>query len=268
MFSPMPTGGFARMTMTLALAAPVLLAFAAPQVKAATIEKIERRGKLEVCLNPDAMPYSTAFDGEKGLHIDLANAIARELGVSTLFSWVQFRFQAKYTHCDAFMGVGVLPGEDDGPTKKTKPIFDFDTLLVSRPGLQLDTLEALDGRKIAVQTGSLAHVTLLDRPVDVRVSYIREEVMLAAIADGTLDAGFVSNVGLNWYLKNNPKAEFKIWPATIAQDKTGYPIAIGLRRADKATLDRFNEILDKLAATGEMARIFDKYGLAGLLRTP
>ncbi len=234
---------------------------------AATIEKIERRGILEVCVNPDAMPYSTAFDGEKGLHIDMANAFAKELGVSTRFSWVQFRYQAKYTRCDAYMGVGIFKGEeDDGPVKKTQAIFDYETVLVSRPDTKLDTLDALNGQKIGVQSGSLAHVTLLDRPVDTRVSFIRENEMLDAIRDGRLDGGFVSNVSLAWYRKNHPDAKLAEWPASIAQKPTGYPIGVGLRRVDAATVKRFNEIIDKLRASGELAKIFGNYGMEKLVQ--
>ena len=89
--------------------------------------------------------------------------------------------------------------------------------------------------------------------------------MLAAISDGRLDAGFVSNVSLNWFLKNHPQAKFAEWPASIAQDPTGYPIAVGLRKTDAASVERFNKIITKLEDTGELERIFSKYGLEKLI---
>lgn len=245
-----------------------LIAAGTTAAVSAPIKSIERRGILEVCLNPDAMPFSTAVEGPRGLHVDLANAIAREIGVSASFSWIQFRFQAKYTRCDAYMGVGVLPGEDDSPVKKTKPFLKFETVLVSRPGVKLDTLEALDGKKIALQSGSLAHVKLLDRPVDVRVAFTREDELLAAVADGRLDGGFVSNFGLQWFLKRHPEAHFETWSVAPFQDRAGYPIAIGLRKADKETVERFETIIGKLRESGELARIFAAYGMADLLMEP
>ena len=254
-----------RRSAELAMVAVFLICPLVPSAASATIEKIQRRGVLEVCVNPDAMPFSSAFNGANGLQIDLANAVARELGVSATFSWVQFRFQAKYTRCDAYMGVGVLPGEDGGPVKKTHPFLKFETILVSRPGMKLTNLEALDGLKVGVQSGSLAHVTLLKRTVDTRVSFTREADMLAAILDGRLDAGFVSNVSLNWFLKNHPQAKLAEWPASIAQDPTGYPIAVGLRKTDEASVERINKIIAKLEETGELERIFSKYGLEKLI---
>lgn len=244
------------------------MAVAPTDSAAANIASIERRGVLEVCLNPDAMPFSTADEGPRGLHVDLANAIAQELGVRASFSWIQFRYQAKYTRCDAYMGVGVLPGEDDGPVKKTKPFMRFETVLVSQPGVTLDTLQSLDGKKIGLQSGSLAHVKLLDRPVDVHVSFTHEDDLLAAISDGRLDGGFVSNFALHWYLKRHHDVRFATWPVDEFQSPSGYPIAIGLRKADKATVERFELALQKLRESGELGRLLEEYGMRNLSVTP
>jgi ABC-type amino acid transport substrate-binding protein len=233
-------------------------------VAAAPLSLIERRGTLRVCVNPDAMPFSGLVDGEEGLHIDLARVFARELDVAPDFKWVQFRFQAKYTQCDAFMGVGIFPKAEPGPTKTTEPIFQLETLLVSRPGQKLVKLEDLDGLRVATQSGSLAHVTLLKRPVDVRVSLIHEEDILNAVANGDIDVGVVSNVALGWYLKHHPKKSFEVRSASIVQDVTGYPMAIGLRGADVATVKSFNAIIERLKTSGELTAILSNYGIEPL----
>lgn len=233
--------------------------------QAATIDRIKSRGTLVVCVNPDAMPYSRLRGGEEGLHIDLANALAGELGVAAQFSWVQYRFQAKYTQCDAFMGVGVLEGEDDGPVKLTKPILRYKTVLATRPDKSISKLEDLDGLRVATQSGSLAHVTLLKRPVDIRVSLRSDAIILDAIEKGDIDVGVVSNVGYEWYLKSHPETSFATSSASVVQDVLGYPIAIGIRKANAETMTAVNSAIDRLVTSGEMKKIFSKYGIEDAL---
>lgn len=247
--------------MGLALSVFGTASFLAGPAAAASIDRIQKRGVLEVCVNPDAMPFSRLQDGESGLHLDLAKAFARELGVSAKFSWVSFRYQAKYTQCDAFMGVGVLGGKDDGPVKKTKPFFRYETVLATRPDKKITKLEDLDGLRVATQTGSLAHVTMLKRPIDIRVSLLDDTRILDAIDKGEIDVGVVSNIGLGWYLKTHPDKSFARSSASVVQDRTGYPIAVGMRRANDETLELANAALDRLIASGEMKKIFEPYGL-------
>jgi len=230
-------------------------------VGAAPLSLIERRGTLKVCVNPDAMPFSSVLDGEQGLHIDLARMFAQELGVRPEFNWVQFRFQAKYKHCDAIMGVGIFPTTEPGHLKTTEPLFQLETVLVSKGGRKLAELKDLDGLRVATQSGSLAHVALLKRPVDVRVSLIHDEDVLDAVAKGDVDVGVVSNVALGWYLKRHPDADLEARSASVVQDVTGYPMAVGLRQADAATIKEFNSVIERLKASGKLAAVLSNYGL-------
>lgn len=254
--------------MNLAILLALAVACSTNAAVAASIDRIQKRGVLEVCVNPDAMPFSSIEKGESGLHIDVAKAFARELGVSTKFSWVNYRYQAKYTQCDAFMGVGVLGGEDDGPVKKTKPFFRFENVLATRPDKKISKLDNLDGLRVATQSGSLAHVTMLNRPIDIRVSLLNDTKILDAVDKGDIDVGVVSNIGLGWYLKTHPDKSFGQSPASIVQEMTGYPLAVGMRKADANTLGLANAAIDRLLASGEMKKIFEAYGLEEAVMSP
>ena len=235
-----------------------------PSANAAPMEYILKRGVFEVCASPDAMPFSQMrpSGGGIGLHIDLGEALARELGVGAKFSFVNFQYEAKHTSCDAFMSVGVLDGEQEkGPVKRTVPIIQYDTLMITKPERTITKIEDLDGLKIATQSGSLAHVTLLKRPVDVRVSLLHEDDLLNALDRGDIDVGIVTNIGYYWFLKNNPSKAFRAQPASIVQTPTAYPIAIGLRKPDDKTLALTNAAIARLQASGEMLTIFTKYGI-------
>ncbi len=249
-----------RLSITTIAVSAALVACTASLALAGTIEQIRKRGFLYVCASPMAMPFSSGPSPEEGFGVDLAGALARQLGVDVKFSWVQYRFEARFTDCDAFMGVGVLPG-DKSPLKKTEPILQVESLLVTRPDRDVGSLDDLDGLRVALQSGSLAHVKLLERSVDIRVSYTSDDRVLNAVLEGEVDAGVVTSVGLGWFLARNPGSALKYKLASFLQTPTGYPMAIGLRKTSDETLRLFNEALAELNKTGEMTRLKAKYGL-------
>lgn len=257
---------FAVMTVGVVAVCGTFCVNAGPAVSE-TFEKIKSRGVFEVCLSPKSMPLSTVFDGEKGVHVDLSKALARELGVSARFGWIQFRYQAKYTECDAFVGVGIIPGvKDEGRLKKSKPFMQFDTLMVTNPGKTISNLSELDGLTVATQSGSLSHAAIVTKTkATARLGFTDEEDLLANVADGSVDVGIVTNIGYAWYLHKNPDAKFNVQPAKIFQDITGYAMAIGLRNSDEAAVVAVNDALDRLKSSGEMCKIFTKYGLQSTL---
>jgi ABC-type amino acid transport substrate-binding protein len=240
-------------------------------VEAAPLDKIMNRGVFEVCVSPGAEPYSelSKTGSPHGFHIDLGGALARELGVEPKFRFINFNFEARHTSCDAFMSAGVFEGKSEGRTRKSEPYLLFDTLLVTKPDRNIKSLDDLNGLRVAVQMGSLAHVTLLGRPVDIRVSMTRENDLLSALARDEIDAGVVTNIGYYWYLRNNPKSAFKAQTASILQTPTGYPIAIALRNADDKAVTAVNAAIQRLKQTGELLSIMKSWGLENVpIATP
>ena len=174
-----------------------------------TIEKIRRYGVLNVCASDDSLPFSSDSKATPGVHLELAKLLAAKLGVALQVSWVMLRHQAKYTDCDAFMGVAVLTGSE-GFIKKTVPFMHIETLAVTKPGKGLETLDDLNGLRVATPAASVGHMILVDRPVEIAVGYVRDEQVLDAVRRGDVDVGLVLNTGLGWYMKNNPDADLEI----------------------------------------------------------
>lgn len=233
----------------------------APAVQAGTLAEIKHKNVFKICANRHAMPFSDSDTPLPGAHIELAEAMARELGAALDISWVTFRHQAKYKPCDAFMGVAVL-GDDEGFLKKTEPYLNVKMYVVSRKGLHLSRLEDLDGLKVAAPSASLAHTVLVKRPnVQIFVSMSEDKQLLDAVTNGDVDAAVVPNTGIGWYKKNHPDAQFELVSAEFIHSFNGYPMGIGFRKADQAMVDKGNEILGKIKANGELKKIFEKYGL-------
>lgn len=230
--------------------------------EAATLEEIIHKKEFKICVNRHALPFSE-YDGPmSGAHVEMAEIVARELGVSLTFSWITFRYRAKYKQCDAFMGAAVL-GEE-GFVKLTNPYLNVKMYVVSKPGLKIKTLDDFDGLKVATPSASLAHTVFVerDRPeVEVFVSMPKDKQMLDAVVSGRVDAAIVANTGIGWYKKSNPGVEFELTSAEFVHSFNGYPMAMGFRKSDAAMIDKANEILRKITSNGELPKIFEKYGL-------
>ncbi|TNF08565.1 MAG: transporter substrate-binding domain-containing protein [Gammaproteobacteria bacterium] len=238
----------------------ILMTMAVPTI-AGTLEEIKHRNVFKICVNRHALPFSSSDGPMPGAHVEMAQLVARELGVSLDFSWVTFRHRAKYNQCDAFMGVAVL-GDGEGFVKKTQPYLNVKMYVVSKPGLQISRLEDLDGLKVATPSASLAHTVLVKRPeVQLFVSMVEDHQMLDAVVNGTVDAAVVANTGIGWYEKTHPGVEFSLTSAEFIHTFNGYPMGIGLRKSDQAMVERANEILAKLTKSGELEEIFKKYGI-------
>lgn len=246
-------------------AALVAAGLAVTTAWAGTIEDIKRAGALNVCANPDALPFSSDSNTSPGIHIELAKMLAGQLGVGLQVSWVHFRREAKYTGCDAFMDEAVFGG-NEGPIKRTVPYMNFETLAVTKPGKRIETLDDLDGLRVATWAASLAHKVLVDRPVDIVVSYVRERDILEAVRDGKVDVALVSNVGFDWYKKLYPEVALESHSAKFIHEMNGYPIAIGLRQSNAETVDVINTAMEQLRERGALDQLFANYGLSEALR--
>ena len=55
---------------------------------ARSLDAIHARGRLTVCANPDALPFSSKNGDRRGFQLELGEALAKELGVSLEVGWV------------------------------------------------------------------------------------------------------------------------------------------------------------------------------------
>ncbi|WP_461481513.1 substrate-binding periplasmic protein [Porticoccus sp.] len=238
------------------------LSTAVAGVQAADLAHIKQKQSLNICVSYDSLPFSTSDDGPNpGLHIELGRLLAREFGVSLQLSWVTFRYQAKYTNCDAFMGVAIL-GDEDGPIKKTEPYTRIEVLLAHQPGKgPYKTIDDLKGLKVATPSASAVHTVLVNKPVELYVSMLKDTDILDAVTEGRVDLGVVSNAGLGWYRHTHPGVALQSESSKFIHPLNGYPVAIGFRQANQETVDEANRVLTKLHKSGELTALLEKYGL-------
>lgn len=78
----------ARTCACLGLVALAFAALSASEVQARTLAEIKGRGTIELCANPDALPYASEKAESHGFQVELARALAQGLGVELQVDWI------------------------------------------------------------------------------------------------------------------------------------------------------------------------------------
>jgi polar amino acid transport system substrate-binding protein len=247
---------------TAAAAFAVLLAWGAPFADAASLADIRERGTFAVCAHPDALPYSSQDRVQPGFQLELAEAIARKLGVRLRVDWIVFTRHARRVECDATMG-SIIKDDGEGPRRGprlTRPYLESGYLLVipakARP---IEHLEDVKGTKIGVEHASWPHYLLDTRKIPM-ASYGGSLEILEAVARAEVGAGLVSDAYAGWYLKLNP-GTVKVADTYVPEKDFRWNVAIALRNADTALVYAVNQALDALASDKTIPTILGRYGI-------
>jgi polar amino acid transport system substrate-binding protein len=250
-----------RGLVTLAALA-LFVAGSAPPAAAASLEVVRERGVFAVCAHPDALPYSSQDRVLPGFQLELAEAIAKQLGVRLRVEWIVFTRHARRVECDATIGSIV---KDDGEGARRGPrltrpyIASGYVLVVPAASGPIEHFEDLKGGKIGVEHTSWPHYVLDSKKIPF-ASYGGWVEILEAVAKREVAAGLVSDAYAGWYLKLNP-GTVKISEAYVPEKDFRWNVAVALRNADTALVDAVNQALDTLAADGTIPTILGRYGI-------
>ncbi len=240
----------------------IALVSAIASADAAPLESVRERGMFGICAHPDALPYSSQDRTTPGFQIEIAEAIAKQLGVRLHVDWIVFTRHARRTDCDATIG-SIVKADDGGPRRGprlTKPyVTSGYVLVVPAKAASVERLEDVKG-KIAVEHTSWPHYVLDQRKIPVS-TYGSPFDVLDAVTKGQAAAGLVSDAYAGWYLKLQP-GTIKISETYVPERDFRWNVAIALRNADTPLVDAVNRALDTLIADQTIPKIFARYGIA------
>jgi polar amino acid transport system substrate-binding protein len=249
--------------MRYVVAAAVLLSGLLTQTASArTLEQIKASGLLRACLPVNVMPYSRREGSPSGFQVDLANALAKQLGVSLEKEWVISHIQTRHADCDLSLDVIADP-EAQGETRLvlSKAYYRSGVALVSRPDHSLNALSDLNQHtKVAIQVASMAAMILGQRHVGL-TTYAFEDEMLQAVEDGEADAAMVSPASAGYFNVTHPDHKLNIVLPKDADAEMAWNVAVGMRRPDKSFREAIDAAIDKFVADGTMASIYGRYGV-------
>jgi polar amino acid transport system substrate-binding protein len=203
-----------------------------------------------------------------GLDVDLAEALAQDMGLTTEFTYFGYDglYDALFTEqVDVLISALVIVPERMKDFAYTDSYFDAGQVLVVKNGTQIYAPADLNGRSLAVELGAQGHVlaTTWQRKVtelDIE-AYDSAEEALASLAAGEVDAALVDHVGARLY-RGEQSTIFHLYPQVEAAE----PYAIVVRAGDEQLLDQLNQTIRRLKSSGELESITVKwldYGDAG-----
>jgi polar amino acid transport system substrate-binding protein len=217
---------------------------------------------LRVGLDPTYPPFETADDGElRGLDVDLARAIAAELGLEAQF--VYFGYDGLYdallsNQVDVLISALVIAPERTRDFAYSVPYFNAGLVLVTRDERDApQMMEEMDGRTLAVELGSQGHVeaTTWERRLEGLVvrPYNSPDEALAAVANGEAEAALVDQVSGRLFRPQQPDLVIAGEPIT---DES---YAVVVRAEETILLDKVNEALVSLRERGELEGIVGRW---------
>jgi polar amino acid transport system substrate-binding protein len=192
-----------------------------------------------------------------GFEVDIAEALARELGVHARFhqnDWSNLIPSLERADFDV-----ILNGLEDTPARRTRlhlsrPYFVYGETLAVRPGSALHTLDELRGHRIGTLNQTVAQELLLAHGADV-VLYEGQQEPYLDLSHGRIDGVLLDHVIADRY--GCPLPELRC----LAQDLARGTYVIGMRPNDIELWTKIDGALAQLIDSGELRAILEHWKL-------
>jgi polar amino acid transport system substrate-binding protein len=230
---------------------------------ARSLAVIRERGSISLCAHPNSLPFASRTEEPPGFQIELARALAQQLGVSLAVEWVLISYQIPRTDCDLILDtIDVSDAPPDFGIKLSKPYYRSGIALAVPTGSAITSFKDLNNQtKIAVQTGSLAAMNIDQRHVPISV-FGFEEDMLEALAAHEVDAAAVTPLTAGYYSLRHGDRPITLLPPDEAEPDLVWNVAVGMRRPDDALRRAIDQAIDRLSTDGTIATIYRRYGVS------
>ena len=275
------------MKIILYLSFAVLIALFTNVSLSDPLDRIIARGSLKVCALADRLPFSSRKGNPKGIQIELAEEISKELGVELEITWLRYRFHARKAACDMVMDAVSRKDDDEEkrniegtrpltragasnskniktlPPQVSIPIVKVETYLVGHNEMIRDkySVDKLKGMNIGVLNRSWSHMLMQKNKINYRTKFVTEADLMQGVADKEVDAVFVSSMQYWWYLKNNPDVKLSALTNFDFEREVSLNVGVLMRGPDQVTVIKINEILSNLLDQGVIENIYASYGI-------
>ncbi|HLN08249.1 MAG TPA: transporter substrate-binding domain-containing protein [Xanthobacteraceae bacterium] len=245
------------------LAAMALVLAAPCGARARPLDIIKARGSLLVCANPNALPFSSKKGERRGFELELAEALAKELGVALEVGWVVFPFHVGRVDCDVlFDSIVDEESAEEAHVKLSRPYNESGVAIALRPGIEgVKGFADLDKSwRVGAIVGSLARARLGQKGLPT-IPFTFEDEMVEAVGKGELDAALISPATVGYYNLLHKDAPVTLVRAYEGMPELRWEVAVGMRKADDALVTAVNGALDRMLAQGTVSRIYASYGI-------
>ena len=221
-----------------------------------------KSGTLTTCTHLPYEPFQFQKDGQTvGFDVDLVNLVAKDLGIKqeildTPFEGIQSGEDLNNNKCDAAAAGMTITDARKQNFDFSDPYFDATQALMTKKGVGAKDLAALKGKKLGVQSSTTGQEYAKKNEATAGYTIIEYEdiaLQLTALQTGAVDAVIHDNGVLFDFAKKNADVE------VVVEFDTGEQYGIGVKKDNKALLDKINESLKKAKDNGEYDKIYEKW---------
>ena len=231
--------------------------------------QIKDSGSIVLCAHPNSLPFASKDGSRHGFQVELAQALAKRLGVSLTQNWVITRYDIFRADCDIVMdSIADRQAQAESGLRVSKPYRRSGVAIALRSDDKtVRSLDDLTGahRKVGVLTSSIAAMKLSQGGAEL-VPGLFEDEMLAMLSSGEIDAAAVTPTSAGYYNLTHPKQKVRLIYPFDGEPDLSWNVAVGMRRPDPELLQAVDDAMARLVADGTAKRIYARYGVE--LRPP
>jgi polar amino acid transport system substrate-binding protein len=229
---------------------------------ARSLDAIRSFGTIGLCAHPNSLPFASKAANPPGFQVEMAQALARELGVSLKLDWIITQYQIRSADCDILMDI-IADREAQGETRLaiSKPYYRTGVALAVPSSSKLTSFKDLnDHTKVGVQVGSFAAMILSKRHVPTS-TFGFEVDSLEALTNHEIDAAAVTPTVAAYYNLTHPDQTVRVLDLDESEPDLTWNVAIGMVRPDKELREAIDGALERLRADGRVEQIYRRYGV-------
>ncbi len=227
-----------------------------------SLQYIKDNGKLILGLDDTFPPmgFRDKDDNIVGFDIDLAKAVCEKLGVELVLQpikWDSKNQELNTKNIDCIWNGLSLTEENKANMTMTDAYMSNQITLVVAKDSTIASMKDMAGKKLAVQSGSSAEMTLNDdsnKDFKASLSQVNPfdnyATALLDMESGNSDAVLMDSVVANYYITSQGK-NYKVLGETLLEDK----YSIGFRKGDQALCDAVWNALKELKKDGTVEKI-------------
>lgn len=225
-----------------------------------SLQKVKDSGKFILGLDATFKPmgYTDEQDNIVGFDIDLAEEVCSRMGVELVkqpIDWDTKEQDLEAGNIDCIWnGMSINPSRQE-IMNLSEPYMRNDMIFVVKTESDIASQADLDGKTVAVQSGSSAQEILADSGLNVTAVELATNVECLQQLDLDLaDAVFMDSVVANYEIQTTGKP-YTILPDGLSPEE----YAIGFRKGDQALRDEVQKILSEMKADGKVEEISTKW---------
>ena len=252
------------MSSRIGLVAALLSAtFVGGPVAARSLQQVRDSGSVVLCAHPNSLPFASKTGEKPGFQVELARALAAQLGVSLGQEWIVSPSQVFRSNCDMVLDViGDQSAQSESGLQVSKPYYRGGIGLAVPHESPVRSLADLNEHtKVGVQVGSTTAMLLDQRHVRISMFGFEDE-MMEALAAREIDAAAVTTTVAGYFNATHPEQAVTILPPDETRADMAWNLAVGLRRPDAKLREAIDAALDHLSNEGTIAAIYARYGVS------